>query len=147
MATLDRAIIIAATAHAGAVDKANAPYILHPIRLMLALEDEVSRIVAVLHDVVEDSKPPKRWGFTELQAEGFSEEVLAALDCVTRRNEETYEAFIDRCLPNTTARKVKIADLNDNLDIRRIGHELTDKDVQRIRRYQHALARLNSSSG
>ena len=145
MATLERAIIIAATAHAGTVDKANAPYIFHPLRLMLAMPDEVSSIVAVLHDVVEDSKPPSQWGVAELRAEGFSEEVLAALDCVTRRDEESYEAFIDRCLPNPTARKVKIADLNDNLDIKRIGRELTDKDVQRIRRYQVALARLKSA--
>jgi (p)ppGpp synthase/HD superfamily hydrolase len=144
MATLERAIIIAATAHVGTVDKANAPYVLHPLRLMLAMQDEVSSIVAVLHDVVEDSRPPNRWGFAELRAEGFSEEVLAALDCVTRRDEESYEAFIDRCLPNPTARMVKIADLNDNLDIRRIGHELTDKDVQRIRKYQNALTRLKS---
>lgn len=144
MATLERAIIIAATAHATAVDKANSPYILHPLRLMLALEDEVSRIVAVLHDVVEDSMPPNRWGFAELRAEGFSEEVLAALDCVTRRDEESYEAFIDRCSPNPIACKVKSADLNDNLDIKRIHRELTDKDVQRLRIYQNALARLKS---
>lgn len=147
MATLERAIIIAATAHAGIVDKANAPYILHPLRLMLAMPDEISSIVAVLHDVVEDSKPPNRWGFAELRAEGFSEEILAALDCVTRRNEESYEEFIDRCLPNPRARRVKIADLIDNLDIKRLGRELTDKDVQRIRRYQNALARLKSKTG
>jgi (p)ppGpp synthase/HD superfamily hydrolase len=79
VATLERAIIIAATAHAGAVGRANASYRIHPLRLMLAMQDEVSAIVAVLHDVVEDSRPPNRWGFPELRAEGFSEEVLAAL--------------------------------------------------------------------
>lgn len=142
MATLERAISIAAAAHAGVTDKANAPYILHPLRLMLAMEDDASRMVAVLHDVVEDSLPPNRWGFEELRAEGFSEEVLAALDCVTKRDEETYEAFIARSLPNPIARKVKIADLQDNLDIRRISHELTDKDVERLRKYQKALAQL-----
>ncbi len=82
----------------GAVDKARQPYILHPLRLMMRVETEAEKIVAVLHDVVEDSQPPRRWGFDELRREGFSEPVLAALEWVTRREGETCEEFIRRSL-------------------------------------------------
>jgi hypothetical protein len=144
VATLERAIEIAVLAHKGARDKAGAPYVLHPLRLMFAVSDADAKIVAVLHDVVEDSKPPNRFDVETLRAEGFSEPVLAALDCVTARPNESYDAFIDRILPNPIARAVKIADVTDNLDIRRLGPDITDRDVERIRKYRHALARLTS---
>ena len=90
--------------------------------------------MAVLHEVVEDSQPPPRWGFDELRREGFSEPVLAALEGVTRRESETYEKFIRRSLTHPVARRVKLADLEDNLDIRRLA-TLTDRDTDRLRRY------------
>ena len=74
----------------------------------------------MLHDVVEDSQPPQRWGFDELRREGFSESVLAALDWVTRREGETCEDVIRRSLTHPVVRRVKLADLKDNLDIRRL---------------------------
>src|ERR1700728_384116 len=117
MSTLERAIEIAVVAHKGTCDKAGAPYVLHPLRLMFAVDDPEAKIVAVLHDVVEDSKPPNRWGLEELKAEGFSDTVLAALDCVTARAEESYDAFIERILPNPIARRVKLADVTDNMNI------------------------------
>jgi hypothetical protein len=80
MSTLERAIVIAAEAHAGMTDKAGAPYILHPLRLMLALSDASDRIVAVLHDVVEDCDG---WTLARIRSEGFSEEVIEALESVT----------------------------------------------------------------
>jgi hypothetical protein len=101
MANLERAIEIAVLAHKGASDKSGAPYILHPLRLMFGIEDIEAKIVAVLHDVVEDSKPPYRWGLQELETEGFSANVIEALDCVTKRPDEPYEAFIERILPRT----------------------------------------------
>ena len=73
------------------MDKMWQPYILHPLRLMMRVETETEKIVAVLHDVVEDSQPPQRWGFDELRREGFSEPVLTALEGVTRRGGETCE--------------------------------------------------------
>ena len=103
------------------MDKAGQPCILHPLRLMMRVETETEKIVAVLHDVVEDSQPPQRWGFDELRREGFSEPVLAALEGVTRREGETYEEFIRRSLTHPVARRVKLADLEDNLDLRRLG--------------------------
>jgi hypothetical protein len=109
---------------------------------MFGMEDIEAKIVAVLHDVVEDSKPPHRWGLPELEAEGFSANVIEALDCVTNRPDETYEAFVDRILPNPIAVRVKIADLLDNMNLVRLAREITEKDVARLRKYQHALARL-----
>ena len=78
------------------MDKAGQPYILHPLRLMMRVETETEKIVAVLPEVVEDSQPPQRWGFDEMRREGFSEEVLAALECVTRREGETYSSLTVR---------------------------------------------------
>src|ERR1700676_2739253 len=95
LVNLERAIKIAVLAHKGASDKSGGPYILHPLRLMLGIEDIEGKIVAILHDVVEDSKPPHRWGLQELEAEGFSAKVIEALDCVTKRQDEPYEAFIE----------------------------------------------------
>jgi (p)ppGpp synthase/HD superfamily hydrolase len=146
MANLERAIEIAVLAHKGASDKSGAPYILHPLRLMFGIEDIEAKIVAVLHDVVEDSKPPYRWGLQELEAEGFSANVIEALDCVTKRPDEPYEAFIERILPNPIADRVKIADLLDNMSLVRLGREITEKDVARLRKYQRALARLTKQS-
>ncbi len=102
MPTLQDAIALAVEAHATQKEKAGWPYILHPLRVMLRLETEVERIVGVLHDVVEDTK------FTvhDLRIMGYPEEVLAALDCVTKRNGEGYEDFIERAAKNAVARRV-----------------------------------------
>ena len=146
MSTLERAIEIAVLAHKGTTDKAGQPYILHPLRLMFAVDGLDCKIVAVLHDVVEDSKPPHRWGIEELRAEGFSEPVLIALECVTAREGESYDQFIDRIMPNPLARRVKIADVTDNMNVTRLCAEISDKDVARLRKYRAALARLTESS-
>jgi (p)ppGpp synthase/HD superfamily hydrolase len=84
MANLERAIEIAVLAHKGSSDRSGAPYILHPLRLMFGLEDIEAKIVGV----VEDSKPPYRWGLQELKAEGFSANVIEALDCVIKRQDD-----------------------------------------------------------
>ena len=79
----------------------------------------------------------------ELKAEGFSVAVLEALDCVTARPHESYGVFIDRILPNPIARRVKLADILDNMNLTRLGREITEKDVVRLRKYQRAFARLS----
>ena len=145
MATLERAIEIAVLAHKGARDKAGDPYILHPLRVMMRVDSQTEKIVAVLHDVIEDSKPPHRWEVDDLRREGFSEEVLTALDGVTRRTDESYEEFVRRSAGNPVSRRVKIADLEDNMDVRRI-HELTEKDVDRLQRYMNAWRFLTGRS-
>jgi (p)ppGpp synthase/HD superfamily hydrolase len=134
MATLERAIAIAAEAHAGQVDKGGAPYIFHPLRVMLAMATEEERIVAVLHDVVEDC--PK-WSLSRLVEERFGPSVVSALDALTRRKGETYDAFIERLSAKPLARRVKLADLADNSDLSRIASP-TEVDLARLEKYRRA---------
>lgn len=140
MSTLERAIAIAAEAHAGQTDKAGAPYILHPLRLMLRMTSIEERIVAVLHDVVEDNT---KWSLDRLQAEGFSDEVLAAIESVTKRPDttESYEEFVVRAGRNPIGRRVKLADLRDNADLTRIAQP-TAKDFARVKKYHRAIELL-----
>jgi (p)ppGpp synthase/HD superfamily hydrolase len=139
MSTLEKAIRIAAQAHEGQRDKAGAPYILHPLRVMMKMATEAEQITAVLHDVVEDTD----WTMERLRQEGFLGEILAALDCLTRKNGEEYEKFIERVKRNPLAVKVKIADLEDNLDVLRLK-EVTDADAKRLEKYKQALKMLSS---
>lgn len=105
------AIELAAYAHKGQVDKAGEPYILHPLRVMLAMDAEIERVAAVLHDVVEDSP---HIGHGDILA-FFGEDVHAAVFALTRQEGEAYETFIDRCKKNHVARRIKLADIEDNL--------------------------------
>ena len=136
---LHRAIEIALEAHKGALDKGGNPYILHPLRLMLQMDSEEEMIVAILHDVVEDSE---KWSFDKLHKEGFSKKIINSLRSVTKENvNEDYEKFIDRSMKDEIGRKVKVADISDNLDISRLK-EVTDKDILRINKYKKALEKL-----
>lgn len=138
MSSLNRAIQIATEAHKGQYDKAGNDYIGHPLRVMEMGKTENEKIVGVLHDVVEDTD----WTFEALAAEGFSEEVIAALRCVTKLSEnENYDDFIERVKKNPLAVAVKINDLSDNMDIRRLPY-LSDKDVKRLKKYLKAYKRL-----
>ena len=129
MTTLKRAIEIATQAHAGQVDKAGADYIGHPLRVMMKGETVDEKIAGVLHDVVEDTD----WTFEMLEEEGLSSEVVEALRCVTKlSDDESYDDFIDRVLTNQLAMRVKLHDLEDNMDLARLD-ELTDADSRGIR--------------
>jgi (p)ppGpp synthase/HD superfamily hydrolase len=139
---LERAIGIAVEAHRGQKDRCGAPYILHPLRVMARVETETEKIVAILHDVVEDTK----WTMADLRREGFPEEVLTALDCVTKREGETYEDFVKRSAGNPLARRVKLADLEDNMDVRRLA-QVTDNDNERLERYLKAWNFLTGRGG
>ena len=134
---VSKAVAIAAIAHQDQVDKANAPYILHPLRLLLRGQTAYEQIVAVLHDVVEDSA----WTLEQLAAEGFPPETIAALDCLTRRSDETYDEFIERVLTNPLATQVKRYDLEDNMTLTRMAN-LRDRDVERLQRYHKAYQRI-----
>ena len=112
LSKLDQAISVATKAHFGQVDKSGQPYILHPLRLMFRFEAEVEMIVAVMHDVIEDSD----FTYEDLKNIGFSNDVMEALDCLTKRENEDYERFILRASKNSLARKIKIEDIKDNLD-------------------------------
>jgi (p)ppGpp synthase/HD superfamily hydrolase len=141
MATLERAIALAAQAHEGQVDKAGAPYILHPLRMMLSVDTPEARVAAVLHDVVEDTPV----SLEELRVEGFSEAVIGAVEALTKRPEEEddYDAFIRRVAPNPLARQVKLADLRDNCDVSRIAQP-REKDWRRIEKYKRAIQYLET---
>lgn len=138
--TLEDAIRLAADAHRGQLDKCGQPYILHPLRVMLRLESETERIVGVLHDVIEDT----RYTPDDLRRMGYSEETLAALDGVTKREGEAYEDFVLRSKANPIARRVKLADLEDNMDPRRTPGN-TPKDLERLARYRWACAVLQAA--
>ena len=138
MSTLQRAIEIATEAHQGQFDKSGKDYIGHPLRVMEMGQTQEEKIAGVLHDVVEDSD----WTFEALEAEGFSQEIIAALKCVTKLSEnENYDDFIERVKKNPLAVAVKINDLTDNMDIRRIPY-LSDKDIKRLKKYLKAYKKL-----
>jgi len=142
---LARAIEIAASAHANQVDKGGAPYVLHPLRMMMKQRSEAAMMAAVLHDVVEDT----HWTPEALQAEGIPQEVLDAVACLTKRQGEDYPAFIDRAGQNRIAREVKLADLEDNMDLKRIP-EPRDEDFKRLAKYRRSwesLKRIEASDG
>lgn len=139
MNKLEMAIALACKVHAGQVDKAGQPYILHPLRLMLKFQSENEKIVAVLHDVVEDGDVT----LEELRQNGFPETVVIAIDSLSKKLGESYEDFIIRLSSSELAKRVKIEDIKDNLDINRLT-SLTDEDLQRISKYHRALKYLMS---
>lgn len=139
MSRLERAIEIAHEAHRGQRDKAGNDYIDHPMRVMAMGKTMEEKIVGVLHDVVEDAA---EWSFERLEQEGFAPEIIEALRCVTKRLEdEPYDKFIARVKTNKLAVAVKLNDLTDNMDIRRLPY-LSDKDVKRLKKYLKAYKQL-----
>lgn len=147
MPGLQEAIALAVNAHRGQVDKAGEPYILHPLRVMLSLEAHDDRIVGVLHDVVEDSRDrplADQVTLARLRELGYSERVVEAIAAVTRQPGESYADFIERLRPNSIARRVKLADLADNLDVCRLA-AVGEHDIERLNRYLAARARLRAN--
>lgn len=138
MATLERAIVIAAEAHAGQIDKGGSPYILHPLRVMLSLTALDDRIVGVLHDVCEDCPG---WTLDRLRGEGFEEHIIEALRSVTKRENEDYPTFVLRASGNPIGRSVKLADMRDNTDLSRISTP-TERDLQRVEKYREAITMI-----
>lgn len=140
MSLLEEALRICVEAHRGQVDRAGAPYSLHPLRMMFRMQTESEKIVALLHDVVEDTD----WTLDALREAGFPDDVVTAVDALTRREgEESYEEFVRRAGADPIARRVKVADLEDNMDVRRTGMA-TDDDVARFRRYYRAWRSLTA---
>lgn len=137
---LNKAIVIAAKAHDGQIDKGGNPYILHPLRVMINCESESEKICAVLHDVIEDTNIT----FEDLKSRGFSDEIVTALDCLTKREGESYDNFISRVLSNELACRVKLADLIDNMDLTRIQNP-SEEDEARIQKYKLAADRISDA--
>lgn len=131
MATLERALEMAAAAHAGQQDKAGHPYILHPIRVMLSVTTLEERIAAILHDIVEDTSI----SFQDLFDAGFSSDIVIAVQALTKNEGESRQEAAQRAVQNTIARQVKLADVADNMDLSRIPHP-TPKDHARVEEYK-----------
>lgn len=131
MSSIEKAIALAAKKHAGQVDKANQPYILHPLRLMLSFNTAEQQIVAVLHDILEDTDTT----VVDLISLGFSQTVIDAVEALTKHpNENRIEAAY-RAVKNPIARAVKLADVSDNMDLSRIVHPST-QDLYRLEEYK-----------
>ena len=137
MSTIEKAIEMAACAHAGKVDNAGAPYVFHPLRLMLAVSGPYERMTAVLHDVVEDTAVT----LDDLRAAGFPPEVIDAVGILTKREGESRLDAAVRASRNPVARVVKLADVEDNMDLRRIANP-TEKDYARLKEYEQVRALL-----
>ncbi|WP_199915234.1 HD domain-containing protein [Parazoarcus communis] len=141
MATLERAIALAAEAHAGQVDKAGQPYILHPLRVMLRVRTDEERIAAVLHDVVEDTHVT----LEALAQEGFSQAILTAVAALTKLPGETRLEAASRAAVDSVARTVKLADNAENMNLSRIENP-TEKDFARLKEYESVRALLLSTT-
>lgn len=134
---MERAIEIAVSAHLGQRDKSGAPFILHPLRMMNTVRSPEEKMVAILHDVVEDSD----WTLARLRKEGFPREVLVAVDHLTRRENETNEAFVSRAVRNPLAKTIKLRDLEDNLNPLRHA-ELDEKAIAKFKRHHSSWHRV-----
>lgn len=137
MANLQRAIELAVLHHANQVDKSGQPYILHPMRIMFGCSTDEERQAAIMHDLVEDTILT----LDELTEEGFCQSVVDCVDCLTRREGETYSDFIERCCENPMAIKIKLLDIGDNMDVTRLD-SLSENDLGRLKRYHRARRRL-----
>lgn len=134
---LEKALMIAVKAHAGQTDKAGAAYIFHPIRVSCHCFTDEEKIVALLHDTIEDAGVTADY----LLSEGFPRNVVDAILSVTRNEDETYKDFIKRCRLNPIGRNVKLYDLKDNMDISRLP-QVTEKDLARLSKYIDAYRYL-----
>jgi (p)ppGpp synthase/HD superfamily hydrolase len=129
----NHALTISRQAHLGQKDKSGEDYVKHPIRVAEKCQSPNAKVVALLHDTIEDTGVSADY----LRSEGFPEEIIDGVLSVTKRDGESYEDFVCRAAENPLGREVKIADLEDNMDIRRLK-ELTEDDVARLRKYLHA---------
>jgi (p)ppGpp synthase/HD superfamily hydrolase len=134
---LHRAIKIADKAHKGQTDKYHAPYIAHVMRVMEYGKTMDEKIVGVLHDVVEDH--PVEFSLDYLRGEGFPEYIIFAISCLTKFDpDEDYDDFVKRTERSPLAVAVKLNDLRDNMDLRRVNRELLPKDIKRFNKYLKA---------
>ncbi|HXW34557.1 MAG TPA: hypothetical protein VEJ87_08250 [Acidimicrobiales bacterium] len=141
--SVEDAIALAMRAHRGQLypSPEPEPYIFHPLRLMLTFGEPVEQMAAVLHDTIEDTDLQLH----DLERAGYSTELVAALDSLTIRPEESYGEYIERVAENDMARRVKVADLKENLSNSRRSPSAPG-NAERIERYESALARLQYPS-
>jgi hypothetical protein len=127
---LEKAALICITNHAGQTDKAGQAYFQHPMRVALRCAETEQKIVALLHDTIEDTPVTPEY----LLEQGFSQSIVDAVQSVTKRDGESYEKFVKRAAENPIGRVVKLHDLEDNLDVFRLA-EVKTEDAQRLTKY------------
>ena len=141
MNLLEKCIQFALEVHAGQRDRYGRPYILHPLYLMSQMDTEVEMMAAVLHDVIEDSDMT----LDDLRQLGLPEEVVQAVSLLTHDESDSYDDYVRKLKPNRIARKIKLADLLHNMDIRRMDR-VTEKDAARLDKYRRAWERLTTDA-
>ena len=140
MTLLEKAIILSTKAHAGQKDKSGEAYILHPLFVMSKMKNDMGRIVALLHDVIEDTEITE----DDLRKEGFPSEVIDTVKILTRsKNEDYIEDYIQRILTNSLAIEVKLGDLSHNMDLNRMPNP-SEHDFQRLEKYKKAEIMLKN---
>ena len=135
-----KAMKICYEAHKDQVDKSGLPYVFHPFHVAEQMTDEATTIVALLHDVVEDTD----YTLEDLAAEGFGKDILEAVALMTHEDDVPYLDYVTKLKGNPIARAVKLADLAHNSDLSRIG-EVDDETKQRLEKYKKAIALLNDN--
>ena len=130
-----KAMFVAYDAHNGQVDKAGVPYIYHPVHLAEQVNSEEACIVALLHDVVEDTNVT----IEKLEEMSFPEECIVALKLLSHEKQQDYFEYIENLKTNKLARKIKLLDLIHNSDKTRLTHEPTEQDLERLRKYHKSM--------
>jgi len=130
MATLEKALHLAVNYHLGYTDRFGQPYIYHPLRIMMQMNTDEERIVALLHDLVEDTPVT----LEDLEKEGFSKRIVTAVDLLTRYPNQTYEEYIQRMKASKLAMRVKLGDFQDNMDPKRFPI-INGDAIKRMRKY------------
>jgi (p)ppGpp synthase/HD superfamily hydrolase len=133
MELIETSLTIALRAYAGKVDKAGREYILHPLRVMAKMKTDEEMSAALLHDVLEDSEITAE----QLLAEGIPTQVVEAVQYLSKHENEDYQDFVARLKKNGLAAKVKLADIEDNIDVLRLN-SLGENDLARIKKYHSA---------
>ncbi len=139
MSTIEIAIALAAKKHAGQIDKAKHPYIFHPLRIMFKMKSPEQQIVAVLHDILEDTDTT----VVDLISLGFNQDIIDAILALTKKKNESRTEAAYRAVKNPLARIVKLADVTDNMDLSRITQPST-KDLLRLKEYKHVYQILTT---
>ena len=121
-------------AHKEQVDKSGMPYVFHPFHLADQMTDEATTVVALLHDVVEDTELT----FEDLEKQGFGEEIIVALKLLTHNDDTPYMDYVAKIKTNKIATAVKLADLRHNSDLSRLD-TVDEKALKRKEKYEKAI--------
>lgn len=129
-----QALKLCFNAHKDQIDKTGLPYVFHPFYLATQMEDEYTTVIALLHDVIEDTS----YTLLDLKNMGYPKDIIDALECLTHQKNIPYIDYIQKIKTNSYATIVKLADLKHNSDLNRLDI-INDNDLQRYEKYQQAI--------